>query len=108
MGIPSSWWWLFRVHAIGASGLTALVVVLLVTTPADGGANIGAGLLGLPLLPLGLPWSLLHILNPYRFDDLGDVAWLVVVFAPAMINVGIHAAVLVIVSRNRKRRLTGA
>lgn len=76
MGTSQRDWWraLLVAHALIVVTLTALSVVLEASTAADTGANIGAGLVALPLLLLRLPWSMPFVINPYRFDDLGKVA----------------------------------
>lgn len=93
---------LWGLHLLVVVALTALFGVLVATTPPDAGANIGAGLVGLPLLLLGLPWSLPELIDPYRFDDVSDVAHYVISFGPAFANVALHAAVLVLTSRRRR------
>lgn len=81
--------WLLA-HLALVCGLAVLVVVLVSTTPEDAGANIGAGLVGLPLLLLGLPWSLPFLINPYRFDAWSVTASFVVSLGPAFLNVLLH------------------
>jgi hypothetical protein len=79
------------VHLLVVVGLTVAFVVLFVSTPPNTGANIGLGLVGLPLLALGLPWSLPTFVNPYARDDWSDTARAVVDFGPAYLNVALHA-----------------
>jgi hypothetical protein len=70
------------------------------STPPDAGANIGAGIVGIPLLALGLPWTLPWLVDPYAFDGLSNLvhdAWLL---GSAALNVLVHAAV----ARIRARR----
>lgn len=79
----------------------AVVVVLLLVVfaalalagdPADG-ANIGAGIALLPILALGLPWSIPAWAAPDRAQGLGPVLWALVALGPAVLNVLLHAAV---------------
>ncbi len=80
------------VHLLLVSGLTVVYVVLILSEPPDAGANIGAGLVAIPLLvPLGVPWSLPFFVNPYRFDGWSDTSRSVVMFGPAYFNVALHA-----------------
>lgn len=79
-------------HLAVVVGLTAAFIILIVATPPNTGANIGAGLVGLALLiPLGLPWSLPALVNPYFFDHWSDAARAVLDFGPAYLNVVLHA-----------------
>lgn len=83
--------WL-AVHALVVAALTAAFFILVVTTPPNTGANIGAGLVGLPLLvPLGLPWSVPTLVDPYARDDLSDAARAALDFGPAYLNLALHA-----------------
>ncbi len=106
MGTSQSHWWraLLIAHALIVLSLTALFVVLEASTPLDTGANIGAGLVALPLLLLGLPWSMPFVINPYRFDDLETVAWHLVAFGPAALNVVLHALLFTVITARRRRR----
>ncbi len=90
---------LWGFHMLIVVALTAVLVVAIATTPPDSGANIGAGLIGVALLALGLPWSLPVLLEPYRFDGLSDATHFVIAFGPAFLNVALHAAVLVCAGR---------
>jgi hypothetical protein len=95
-------WWV--AHAAVVVGLTGAFAALTLATPPEAGANIGAGLIALPLLPLGLPWSLPALVDPYQFDGLGAVAWSVVTFGPAWLNVVLHGAVVAVLRRRRAPR----
>lgn len=53
------WPWLLIAHAVIVAALTTLFLVLHRTIAPEEGANIGAGIVALPLLALGLPWSFL-------------------------------------------------
>ena len=70
------------------------------TTPQQG-ANIGAGLVALPLLAAGLPWSVPFLVDPYRFDGVPQSAWYVVALGPAVLNVALHAVVMAVVRSRR-------
>ena len=90
-------------HAALILALLALFMVLIAATPPESGANIGAGLVGLPLMILGVPWSLPALINPYRFDHWSNAAHYALWFGPAVVNVALHA-VVVAVQRNRRQR----
>ena len=85
--------WSVRLHAGLVGALLALFTALWLSAPPweGGGANIGAGLAGLPLLGLGLPWTYPYLAATYAFDDLSDVLWYLVVLGPAPLNVALHA-----------------
>jgi hypothetical protein len=73
-----------------------LMVLLAVMVAADGDgpdANIGAGLVLLPLIALGLPWSLIFFFDPYSFDDAPTVVFVLVSIAPAVLNIVLHWAI---------------
>jgi hypothetical protein len=95
------WPWLLFAHAVIVAALTTLFLVLHRTTAPEEGANIGAGIVALPLLALGLPWSFPFFINPYRFDGLTERSWYVVALGPAVLNVVLHGAALV-VARTRR------
>lgn len=79
------------VHLVVVVVLTVAFVTLLAMTPPDTGAPIGAGLVALPLLfPLGLPWSLPFLVNPYYFDHTSGPARAVAMWGPAYLNVALH------------------
>lgn len=89
------WPWVFGVHVALVLGLSLLFGIVTDLGDDADGANVGAVILLLPLLPLGLPWSLPLIIEPYRFDSV----------APAVLNVVIHGLLLVsfLVVRARHR-----
>ncbi len=97
---PSRRWLL--VHGLVVGVLLAVLALLVATSDPADGANIGAGLVGLPLLALGLPWSLVVLVDPYRFDDLSGAARWVVYVGPAVLNVLLHALVVELVARRRR------
>jgi hypothetical protein len=96
-------WKLLTAHAAVVVVLTVAVLILAVAT-GDGSndPNIGLGLLMLPLAALGLPWSLLFLIDPYRFDGAPDAVRFAVGVAPAFLNVVLHA----VVARWWRRRAT--
>ncbi len=87
---------------IHAGMVAAFVLLFLVMALAfsDGvGANIGAGIALLPVLALGLPWTLPMIINPYAFDTWPEPIWYLVALGPAVLNVLLHAT---LVARRRR------
>jgi hypothetical protein len=81
--------------------LTVFGVLALAGDPADG-ANIGAGLALLPILALGLPWTVPVWTDPSWAFALGPVGWCLVNLGPALLNVGLHAAVLRLLRRRSR------
>lgn len=90
-------------HALVVAVPTVLSVAAWIAGHPNEDANIGAGLAGLPLIPLGLPWSLASFvpaLSPGADDGAWPPpAWVFVIFyakiyVPPWINVGVHAWVL--------------
>lgn len=80
--------------------IVAVVLVVLVLTATVGAtedANIGAGIMGLLLGILGLPWSLPALV----VDGTGNVV--AVMTVAALINLGIHAGIRT--SRQRADRV---
>jgi len=90
--------WLLA-HLVLVCALTLALVALIVTTPASSGANIGAGLVALPLLALGLPWSLAILVDPYRLDGLSETTRFVIDVAPAFVNVMLHGVIVLLRGR---------
>lgn len=80
------------VHAITVLALLALFLA----AAAHGGpdANVGLGLVGLPLLALGLPWSLPYLLDSSAYEHATQAVGLLAVLGPAVFNVVIHALVV--------------
>ena len=95
------WPWVLLTHAGVVALLTGLFVVLMAAGSPEDGANIGAGLAALPLIPLGLPWSLPAAVDPYRWDMVPTVLRLGVMIAPAWLNVVLHGALF---AWSRRRR----
>lgn len=87
--------WIFCAHLVLVCGLTLLFVIVALLGDPEDGANIGAGILLLPLLALGVPWSLPVITDPYRFDQVADALWYAVNLGPALLNVVLHGVLLV-------------
>jgi hypothetical protein len=99
------WPWIFVAHAAVVTLLTAAFWVMVWLTPPEAGANIGAGLVAMPLLvPFGLPWSLPALTDPYGFDGLSVPVWTLVFFGPAFLNVALHGAALALAGWWRRRR----
>ena len=92
---------LLLAHFSVVMALLGLFTVLVAATPTDAGANIGAGIAGLPLLALGVPWSLPVLVAPYRFDQWSDTAHYVLWFGPAFLNVALHAVAIAVWSHRR-------
>jgi len=86
------------VHGGVVGLLTAVFLLRAATSPAIG-ADIGLGLIGLPILLLGLPWTLHYLVDPYAYDGLPDAVRYAVTLLPAAINVALHAAVVRLRSR---------
>lgn len=101
--VSRTWRRLFFAHAALVVGLTTLFFALSAMTAPEDGVNIGAAFLAMPLLPLGLPWSLPALTNPYQFDGLSPILWSLVTFGPAMLNVLLHGAVMLAVGHLRRR-----
>lgn len=97
------WPGLFIAHTAIVAVLTTVFVALIESTSPEEGANIGAGIVGLPLLALGLPWSSVFLIDPYRFDGLSALSWYVVALGPAFLNVALHGVVIAVVRTRRKR-----
>lgn len=88
------WPGVFAAHAALVLGLTLLFLIVTDLGNLPDGANRGARILLLPLLPLGLPWSLPVILDPSRFDPAAESLSHAMYFAPALLNVVIHGLLL--------------
>ena len=80
----------FLAHAI-VVGVLVLLFGLAVLG-SDGTANIGAGIVLLPILALGLPWTLPIWLDTSWVDPLPGPVWTLVNLGPAILNVLLHAA----------------
>lgn len=98
------WVGIFVAHAGLVLGLTLLFLIVADLGHAPSGVNLGAGLLLLPLLPLGLPWSLPMITDPYRFDPAAETLAHALILAPAVLNVALHGLALAVFVVVRKRR----
>lgn len=85
-------------HVLVVASAYAVFVVMMTDT-GEVGANIGAGLVGLMVLGLGLPWS---GLVPLPFT--GDLVDYLVLVVPALVNVGLHLLVWRWALARRSRR----
>ena len=93
---------LLLIHGLLLVLLLALFIVLDRTGP-ESDANIGAGLVGLLLLGLGLPWSLLRLLiDSGTYEDFPRVVRVLLTFGPAVFNVGVHALFVAALVRRRR------
>lgn len=85
----NTWYPGLTLHAAVIGILLALLAVMVGRT--DGvDANIGAGLVLIVLLGLGLPWSLPVVLDLSAFDDLPGVVWYALRLGPALLWLGLH------------------
>ena len=98
------WVGIFAAHAGLVLSVTLLFLIVADLGHSPTGVNLGAGLLLLPLLPLGLPWSLPVITDPYRFDPAAETLAHAFFFAPAVLNVALHGLVLAVFFVVRRRR----
>lgn len=64
---------LLIVHTVVVGVLLVLFIVAILGEDPEGGANIGAGLVGLPILALGVPWTLPQWIYPAAYDALPRV-----------------------------------
>jgi hypothetical protein len=97
------WPWIFLAHA-GLVLVLSVAFLVLATAGPEGDANIGAGLAGLPLIALGLPWSISYVSEPHAIDELAQA---VMVCGPALLNLVLHGIVLVLVGWLRRHRPRG-
>jgi hypothetical protein len=77
-------------HGAAVVVLAAVFLAMDLSTPPDAGANIGAGLVGLPLIAMGLPWTLPWLADPYGCDGLSELARYVWLLSAAVLNVLLH------------------
>jgi len=112
-GKPRGWvlWW---VHLVIVAMLIGGGIAIVEGTPPDDGVNFAIVFTALPLLVLGLPWSLLQVLSTYAVEDFlfahlpGPVAYVglyVLADGPALLNVVVHAVVLIALRRRRRQRV---
>jgi hypothetical protein len=85
----------------GAVGLLITVFLVRLATSDAIGADIGLGLIGLPTLLLGLPWTVHYLADPYAYDGWPDAARYVLTLGPAVVNLALHAAATWLRSRSR-------
>lgn len=108
---------LLVIHTVVVVGLAATsLAFFLVTFEGEVGADIGAGLIALPLIPLGLPWSLPNIYDkfvapilPMSAYDYPYPCWTEAVewtalYGPALLNVVLHALLTRRLARRRALR----
>lgn len=102
---------LLIVHAIVVAALTVLYAVLHAASFGAPGAGpeAGIGLLPayVPLAALGVPWSCAFFVDPYAFDDAGDIGRQLVIVGPAWLNLAIHAVGRIVRTR-RSRKQSGS
>jgi hypothetical protein len=94
--------WGVVIHAAAVVLLSAPFIWRVVTYSGPD-ADIGAGLLLLPILALGLPWTIPFVVDPYAYDGLAPVVWYSLVIGPAVVNVIIHALLTHLIRRNTAR-----
>jgi hypothetical protein len=93
--------------ALVALLLAAFFGMVWSTGPGDGAA-IGAGLVALPLLVLGLPWSVPALtVDPSVLDGIPLAVHALVDFGPAVLNLALHAAIFALHERRRSRGSVG-
>ncbi|HEX5597125.1 MAG TPA: hypothetical protein VFX61_14080 [Micromonosporaceae bacterium] len=95
-------WLSVVIHAVVVGALLA-AFALLYATHTGPDANIGLGLVGLPLLLLGLPWTLHYLIDPDVYAGLGGPLRSIIVLGPAVLNVGIHALIVGLSARRSRR-----
>ncbi len=98
---------LYSLHLALVTGLTALLLFFAITYDSARGCDIGAGFVVFLLDGMGLPWSavtfeLVAQAPPPAFRGL------VLVIAPAFLNVGLHALLRRYVQMRRKARATSS
>jgi hypothetical protein len=84
-----------------ATVVTALIAVLtyMLSQPAVG-ANIGAGIMLLVVGGLGLPWSLVYLLQGATAEYRDSVETLIIVTS-ALVNVVLHGFIALFLTRRR-------
>ena len=103
------WFWLLVAHASAVLVLVAAFWLIVVATPAEAGVNFGVVLAALPLMALGLPWSLgMLAVDPYALDGSSPLLWSLIEFGPAVLNVVVHLSVFWLVRGRRARRRDSA
>jgi hypothetical protein len=93
------------VHGAVVGFLLVLFFLILANAePHD--PNFGLGMVGVPLMILGLPWTAHALWDPYFYDSLPDQLRLIIFLGPAVLNLVIHA--LVVNARRAIARETSA
>jgi hypothetical protein len=91
---------LFLIVHVALVAILAVVLAVVTGSHDTPDANIGAGLVLLPLIALGLPWSLLYFVLPISLDDASTLVYVLASIAPAVLNI----VVVQLVLRWRRRR----
>jgi hypothetical protein len=91
---------LFLIVHVAIVAILAVVLAVVTGSHDTPDANIGAGLVLLPLIALGLPWSLLYFVLPIELDDASTLVYVLASIAPAVLNI----VVVQLVLRWRRRR----
>lgn len=93
--------------AHGAVVVGLLVIFFLILASAEPhDPNFGLGMVGVPLMILGLPWTAHALWDPGFYDSLPDQLRLLALLGPAVLNLVIHA--LIVNARRTMARQTSA
>ena len=96
-------WVLVGLHALAVALLIIHFYSLMASGP-EHDANIGAGMVGLLLLGLGFPWTmLLWLIEPDTYNHFSPAVRGLVNCGPAVVNVVIHALLPSVLKRRRAR-----
>jgi len=85
---------LFLIVHVAIVAILAVVLAVVTGSHDTPDANIGAGLVLLPLIALGLPWSLLYFVLPIELDDASTLVYVLASIAPAVLNIVVVQLVL--------------
>ena len=91
-------------HAAVVVVCTLAFWLIVVATPPEAGFNFGVIFVALPLMALGLPWTMFSLVDPYQLDGLPVLLRSVLEFGPAYLNVAIHGALVWLISGRRGQR----
>jgi hypothetical protein len=91
-------------HAAVVLVLLALFIAMYANIPTKAGPTyvVGLTLPYVPLLVLGLPWSLGYLNDPYAYDDVDRITRLVVMLGPAVLNVVVHGLIRLVLPAVRR------